>query len=91
MMICARGSVRVNGECGAAYVVEEDRVERGAVRREALQRRVRGGERGVGCPATVSVEDVKRKRGASGLEKKKEKTLKVKRSAKETLIGRKGL
>ena len=43
----ARGSAGVNGERGAAYVVEEDRVERGAVRREALQRRVRGGKRGV--------------------------------------------
>lgn len=41
--------------------------------------------------ADVSMEDLKRKRGASGLEKKKEKTLKAKRTAKEELIGKKGL
>ena len=39
----------------------------------------------------VSVEDVRRKLGASSLEKKKEKALKGKRSVKETLLGRKGL
>lgn len=41
--------------------------------------------------AAVSVQDVKRKVGAPSLERKKGKTLKVKRSAKEALIGKKGL
>lgn len=42
--------------------------------------------------AYVSMQDVRRKiTAASGLKKKEEKPLKVKRSAKETLIGKKGL
>ncbi|GJE91908.1 ribosomal protein L1 [Phanerochaete sordida] len=42
--------------------------------------------------ASVSAAEVKRKvAAASGLEKKKEKALKVKRSAKEALLGKKGL
>lgn len=41
--------------------------------------------------ASVTLEDVKAKRSTEGAEKKKDKALKTKRSAKDALIGKKGL
>ncbi|KAI0088496.1 ribosomal protein L1p/L10e family-domain-containing protein [Irpex rosettiformis] len=44
------------------------------------------------APATVTVDEVKQKRGASGVEKKKEKAVKAgKRSAKDGVLGKKGV